>query len=155
MPFIAAEQMNILKNRMQTPNLTFILEDRGNSAVRDMPGSYTTARSKVQMFYLFRNQYMKKGMVKFSEDFLVANREFASLPPDKVKDEFVAEMRKFAQKRITRRNNRDGGYDEIEFAYSGKVAGVNDDFVMALMIGVLSYQQFLSPSNRDKYGKYW
>lgn len=147
LPGLAMDLQNSLRIEYKVKNLLFMTEDTGNTNARDMPGSVTTARKKKDMVYMLINRYMRSEAISFSTDFDWVSKEDNTI--ESVYDEFVSQLRKFSQKRITTRNHHEN-VDVVHIAYSGKMCGANDDFVMALMIAVYHHWVFFNDERYDK-----
>lgn len=148
LPLIALDLEQTMRG-LKIPNILFMTEDRGNSNALDMPGSVTTVKKKREMVFIMINYYMKISKISFSENFLVSLLENTNL--DNVQVEFIQQLRKFSQQRITTRNHREN-VDEVHVVYNGKMCGANDDFVMALLIAVYHHRVFFK---EEKYSAYW
>lgn len=148
LPVIAVELEKSLRRDFKIQNLTFMTEDKGNDNARDMPGSVTTARKKKEMVYIMIHTYMKNYQISFSSDFVWVIKEQQSI--ESVYDEFIQQLRKFSQKRIVTRNHHENT-DQVHFAYSGKMCGANDDFVMALLIAVYHQRVFFDDEKYQMY----
>lgn len=100
------------------------------------------------MIHLLRDKYLKANNIGFYHDFVTANRERAIV--DDMQEEMLKELRLF-NKRLVIQNNRDGSVHNDIF-YTGKLTGGNDDFVMALAMGVYWKEIFFT---NDKYRPEW
>jgi len=110
---------------------SFMCEDNDKSApvAFDRPGSLTTRQNKPEMIYTLRKR-LSEGRIVLHTHFIVASQE-ATLKD--VAQELIAEFRSFTEWR--KRVRLADGTVEVRCYYSGKVAGNNDDFVMAVAIG--------------------
>lgn len=135
---------------LQVTRCIFMNEDNnpGSQYRNDLPGSLTTRTNKPEMVECLIEDYFKKRRIVFHRDFIVAEPEYSTV--NDVQGEFVRQLRNFCCKRKECRA-RDGS-TYFEKFYLGKIGGGNDDFVLALLIGVYMHRQFFS--NR-KYSLYW
>lgn len=128
----------------------FMIEDKAsNSLQRDLPGSITTKKRKLDMIDLLKTKYLKPGNIGFFFQFISANQERSRL--DDIKVEIIKEMRAFEKKKKLKVNNEGESYYEI--FYNGKSNG-EDDYVLATAIGVYWKEVFFDKNSR-KYSFYW
>jgi hypothetical protein len=137
-------------NSLGVRNKTFLFEDKSSahSEQRDAPGSMTTRRNKPEMINLLKDKYLKANNIGFYHNFVTANRERAIV--DDIQEEIVKELRLF-NKRLVIQKARDGSVHN-DIYYTGKLTGGNDDFVMALAMGVYWKEVFF---HNEKYRAEW
>lgn len=127
----------------------FMIEDKGsvNSRERDLPGTITTRKHKIAMINLLKEKYLKRGNIGFFHAFVTANHERSKF--DDIKKEVIEELRRFNRKLIPKTDDEGELYYEI--IYNGKGGG-NDDYVLALAIGVYWKEIFFTDK---RYQLYW
>jgi hypothetical protein len=91
---------------------------------------------------------MVKKKLVFYRHFLVAESKYGYISD--VKGEFVKQLRNFCQKKKERREP--DGTTIFEILYTGKNGANNDDFPLALGMGVSMHKRFFSS---DAYRVYW
>ena len=141
-----------LNNEHYVENKMFMTEDssgRGRGRQRDLPGSVTTHRKKLEMVHILSHDYLKRGLIGFAHGFVVAERESCRVPD--VQLEIVKHTRNFRKQRIYTTDAE--GAPQCEVIFTGKKTGdKNDDFIMALLLAVYNRQIFFES---DAYSHYW
>lgn len=89
-------------------------------------------------------KYLEAGHVVFNNPFITADESTGNVRD--VKKEFINQMYNFSRITVTRMDA--DGSPITKIFHSGKAGGGNDDFVMALAIGLHNRTIFL---NNDKY----
>ena len=117
--------------------------DRASTTPYDMPGSMTTKYNKPIMINTLK-RYLELGHIVFSEPFVSADETTGNTKD--IRKEFINQMYNFAKITVTRIDQ--DGSPAVKIYHSGKAAGGNDDFVMALAIGIHMYGAF---KDKQKY----
>ena len=140
LPFIAMQLQFEIKNRFQLENHYFMMGDSGSgNGMKDLPGSITTHKKKLEMVHMIKENYMKNGRICFNNPFIVTRDD--ELPFDDLKTEIMKQMRGFRKKRWYKTDTE--GNSICQLIYTGKEPiGHNDDFVMTLLIAVYNEKIF-------------
>lgn len=117
--------------------------DRASTTPYDMPGSVTTKQNKPIMINILK-RHLELGHVVFSDPFITADESTGNTRD--IRKEFINEMYNFARITVTRVEQ--DGSPSVKIFHSGKAAGGNDDFVIALALGLFMRAIFLED---DKY----
>ncbi len=117
--------------------------DRASTTPYDMPGSVTTKHNKPIMVNLLK-RYLELGHIVFAQPFVTADESTGNTRD--IRKEFINQMYNFAKITVTRIEQ--DGSPAVKIFHSGKASGGNDDFVMALAIGIYMRGIFL---DKDKY----
>jgi hypothetical protein len=135
--------MGVMRRIRETglENTFFMAEDQnpGAGQQRDLAGAYTTRKNKNMMVDVLRDVYIRPLACSFHMPFIVAG-EIGICHKHDIRAEFVSEMRQFAEIKVPVQQ-RDGSV-EFERQFSGKAVRADDDFVMALCIGVYMHDRF-------------
>lgn len=133
-----------------TPDVVFMNEvtSRESAQHNDIPGSITTRRNKPEIFRLLIDEYFVQKKIVFYKHFVVAESKFSYV--SNVKQEFIKQLRNFCEKKVER--TAPDGTTYFELMYTGKNSNNNDDFVLALGIGVFMHKRFFES---DAYRVYW
>jgi hypothetical protein len=105
----------------------------------DLPGSRTTRLNKPIMVEKTKIM-LREGRIIFYDNFVVSHPDL--FPQRCIKDEIITHLKNF-RKNLIFSNSSTKGYEGAIIAYSGKKNGSNDDFVMALMINILMFLEFI------------
>ena len=149
LPTIAQHIVHSMRE-LNVARCIFMNEDNnpGSAFRNDLPGSITTRSNKPEMVTCLIEDYFKKRRIVFYRDFIVAESDYSVL--EDIQGEYVKQLRGFCRKRKECRA-RDGS-TYFETFYLGKIQGGNDDYVLALLIGVFMRRRFFS---NPKYRMYW
>jgi hypothetical protein len=112
--------------------------DKSSAFAYDQPGSMTTKQNKTLMINQLK-RYLELGHVVFHEPFISADDTTGNVRD--IKKEFIKHMENFSK--ISVHRVQPDGSPDVKIFYSGKAAGGNDDFVMALAIGLYNRIAFL------------
>jgi hypothetical protein len=107
----------------------------------------TNEQNKREAVTMLIESYFKKKKIVFYDRFF--NAEYQYCLVDNIEKECVSQLRNFNQKRVI--TNGKDGTPKCEIFYSGKHGGKNDDFVMALLIGIYNHRVFFKS---EKYRYY-
>jgi hypothetical protein len=126
----------------------FMYEDSKGGGIKDLPGSITTHRKKLEMVDIFIKVYLQKNKICFHKPFIVT-QEVAGI--EDVQLEVIKQLRGFKKRRKYKFDSDDQNVCQI--IYTGKEpAGKNDDFVMALLIAVYHHKVFFTD---PRYQRFW
>lgn len=117
--------------------------DRSSTTPYDMPGSVTTKQNKPIMIDILKRS-LELGHVVFADPFITADESTGNTRD--IRKEFINQMYNFARITVTRINPDGSPY--VRIYHSGKAAGGNDDFVIALALGLYMRGIFLE---KEKY----
>jgi hypothetical protein len=151
LPFCSRELQKDMKEVVRLDNHIFMTEDSSGYGVngrKDLPGSITTHNKKLEMVDILINTYLQQNRICFHQPFIVSQEDIAGV--ESVQLEVVSQLRGFKK----RRKHKFDADDQVvcQIIYTGKEpAGKNDDFVMALLIAVYNYREFM---RLEKYRPY-
>jgi hypothetical protein len=139
LPFMATQLQFDIKNKFQLNNHHFPMLDSSGNGQKDLPGSITTHKKKLEMVHILKENYLKPGRILFHSPFICTHTDL--MPFDDIRLEIMKQMRGFRQKRWYKTDAE--GNSVCQLIFTGKEpVGQNDDFVIVLLIAVLNEKGF-------------